>query len=47
MTKHPQLGEALGAKGDWEMVGALFIGEPANSPTSRRSTATSIVSWLT
>ena len=47
VTKHPQLSEALGAERDWEMVGALFIGEPANSPTSRRSTATSIVSWLT
>ena len=46
-TKHPQLSEALGAEVDWEMVGALFIGEPANSPASRRSTATSIVSWLT
>lgn len=46
VTKHPKLAETLGAEDDWAMVGALFIGEPANAPTSRRSAASSIVSWL-
>ena len=40
------LSQILGADEDWAMVGALFIGEPANTPTSRRSAVPSIVSWL-
>ena len=46
VTQHPDLAQVLGAHDDWAMVGALFIGEPANSPTSRRSATPSIVSWL-
>ena len=46
VTKHPQLAETFGAGEDWEMVGALFIGEPANEPASRRSATQSITSWL-
>lgn len=46
VTRHPQLAETLGAAADWAMVGALFIGEPANAPASRRSAAAELVSWL-
>ena len=47
VTKHPKLAETLGADSDWAMVGALFIGEAADEPVSKRSAAASIVSWLT
>ena len=46
VTKHPNLAETLGAEDGWTMVGALFIGEPADEPVSSRSPAPSIVSWL-
>ncbi len=46
VTKHPKLSEALGAEEEWAMVGALFIGQPANAPTSRRKPSQTIVSWL-
>ena len=46
VTRHPNLAETLGAKADWAMVGALFIGEPADEPVSSRMPAPSIVSWL-
>lgn len=46
VTKHPELSRALGAEDDWAMVGALFIGEPANAPASRRSATPSVVSWV-
>lgn len=46
ISKLPGLSEMLGANEDWAMVGALFIGQPASTPTSRRSAAPSIVSWL-
>lgn len=46
ISKLSGLAEMLGAEEDWAMVGVLFIGEPASTPTSRRSTAPSIVSWL-
>ena len=46
ISKLPGLAKILGAAEDWAMVGALFIGEPSSMPTSRRSAAPSIVSWL-
>lgn len=46
ISKLPGLTQLLGADEDWAMVGALFIGEPINAPTSRRDAAPSIVSWL-
>ncbi|MCY4580904.1 MAG: nitroreductase [Chloroflexi bacterium] len=46
ISKLPGLAKILGADEDWAMVGALFIGEPVNLPTSRRDAAPSIVSWL-
>ena len=46
ISKLPGLAGMLGADEDWAMVGALFIGEPVNAPTSRRDAAQSIVSWL-
>lgn len=46
ISKLPGLAQLLGADEDWAMVGALFIGEPVNVPTSRRDAAPSIVSWL-
>ena len=46
ISKLPGLAKMLGADDDWAMVGALFIGEPVNLPTSRRDAAPSIVSWL-
>lgn len=46
ISKLPGLSKILGADEDWAMVGALFIGQPGSTPTSRRSTAHSIVSWL-
>ena len=46
VTKHPKLAQELGAGEEWAMVGALFIGEPATTPTSRRSAAPNIASWL-
>ena len=46
ISKLPGLAKMLGTDEDWAMVGALFIGEPVNLPTSRRDAAPSIVSWL-
>ena len=46
VTRHPDLGATLGADADWTLVGALFIGEPLNKPTTRRSATSEIVSWL-
>lgn len=46
VTQHPSLADTLGAQPDWAMVGALFIGEPVNTPTSRRSASSELVSWL-
>ncbi len=46
ISKLPGLAGILGADEDWEMVGALFIGEPATTPVSRRSGTPAIVSWL-
>ena len=46
VTRPSKLAETLGAEDDWAMVGALFIGEPADEPVSMRSAAPNIVSWL-
>ena len=46
ISKLPGLAPMLGACEDWAMVGVLFIGEPANRPTSRRDATPEIVSWL-
>ena len=46
VTRMPMLADALGAESDWAMVGALFIGEAADEPVSKRSAATDMVSWL-
>lgn len=47
VTKHSKLAETLGADSNWAMVGALFIGEAADEPVSKRSPAKNIASWLT
>ena len=46
VTQHPDLADALGANGDWLMVGALFMGVPKIVPSSRRSPQSRAVTWL-
>ena len=45
-TKHPKLGEALGAEEDWSLVTMLSIGVPGESIVTRRSPVHQFVSWL-
>jgi len=37
---------AIGAEPDWEMVGALYIGYPAYSPTAERKSVDEVTIWL-
>ena len=45
-TRHPQLAAALGAASDWDLVGALFIGEPSRPSASVRAPSAAVTTWL-
>ena len=45
-TRHPQLAATLGAASDWDLVGALFIGEPSRPSASVRAPSAAVTTWL-
>ena len=45
-TRHPKLGEALGAEEDWLMAAMISVGVPDEEPDSRRTPASNFVHWL-
>ena len=45
-TRHPKLGEALGAGEDWIMAAMISVGVPDEEPDSRRTPASNFVHWL-
>jgi hypothetical protein len=46
VTRHPGLGELLGAEETWEMATMLLIGHPGERPVSHRSPSTGFVQWF-
>ena len=45
-TRHPKLGETLGAEEDWIMAGMISVGVPDEQPDSRRTPVSNFVHWL-
>ena len=45
-TRHSQLAATLGAASDWDLVGALFIGEPSRPSASVRAPSPAVTTWL-
>ena len=46
VTRHPGLGELLGAEETWETATMLLIGHPGEHPVSRRSPSKGFVQWF-
>ena len=46
VTRHPDLASTLGADESWDMVGALFIGQPSRPSASVRTVAEEVTAWL-
>ena len=45
-TRHPKLGETLGAEEDWLMAGMFSVGVSDEQPDSRRTPVSNFVNWL-
>ena len=45
-TRHPGLGEMLGADESWQLTAMLLVGHPGEHPVSRRSPASGFVRWF-
>lgn len=45
-TRHPDIGQALGADPASKIVGCLYVGYPAETPVSRRQNIATVATWL-